>query len=349
MKNKVVRIGVVGAGIWGAMHARAYAQHPSAELVGICDLDEGRARKLAEQTGVPKFVTSVEALLAEHLDAVSIATPDTAHLEPALAAAAKGVHLLIEKPLATSVEECRRMIEAAEKNKVLLMVDWHNRWNPPVHEAWRAIRNGELGKITYFYYRLSDTIYVPTKMLPWAGRSSVLLFLGSHAFDTVCWLLDDVPVRVTCRRKEGILTGMGITTADMYLTLLDFKGGTTAVIENSWVLPQSAPALIDHRWEIIGSEGVLYFDATHHRALEKYTAQTPAGYPHTSLPDLFVTPEVHGRQLGFCVEPMYHFVECIRDGRQPLTSGADGLLNTRLLVAAEESARRGGPVEVSAL
>jgi len=346
MKGRTIRVGVIGAGAWGAMHVRAYSQHPSAELVGICDLDSQRAEKLARQHGVPRHFDAVDALLAEGLDAVSIATPDTAHLEPVLAAAERGVHMLVEKPLATTVEDCRRMIEAAADSGVRLMVDWHNRWNPPAHEAWRAIRAGELGPISYIYYRLSDTIYVPTKMLSWAGESSVLLFLGSHAIDTVCWLLDETPVRVTCRRKEGVLTGMGITTADWYLTILDFKSGATAVIENCWVLPQSSPALIDHRWEIIGSEGVLYFDATHHRAVEKHTAATPAGFPHVSCPDLFVTPEVHGRQLGFCVEPMYHFIECIRDGKEPLTSGADGLRNTRVLVAAEASAESGRPVDV---
>lgn len=347
MANKTVRVGVIGAGTWGAMHVRAYVQHASAELVGICDLDEDRAGQLAERFGVPKWTASIDALLAEGLDAVSIATPDTAHLAPALAAAAGGVHMLVEKPLAASPDQCRQIIDAARSNNVLLMVDWHNRWNPPVHEAWRAISDGELGEISYFYYRLSDTIYVPTKMLPWAAETSVLHFLGSHALDTVCWLMDAAPDRVTCRRKEGILTSMGINTADMYLTVLDFAGGATAVVENCWVLPQSSPALIDHRWEIIGSQGVLHFDATHNRAVAKYTSRTPAGFPDASYPDMFVTPEVHGRQVGFCVEPMYHFVECIRDGAQPLTSGADGLLNTRILLAAELSARQGKPVELT--
>jgi len=347
MAAQTVRVGVVGAGVWGAMHVRAYAQHASADLVGVCDLDEGRAAERAERFGAAMSTGSIEALLAEGLDAVSIATPDGAHVAPALAAANAGAHMLIEKPLATSVDDCRQIIDAARANDVRVMVDWHNRWNPPVHEAWQAVRRGELGAIGHIYYRLSDTIHVPTTMLPWAQDSSVLHFLGSHAMDTICWLLDEAPARVTCRRKEGVLTAMGINTADMVLTVLDFAGGATAVVENCWTLPQSAPALIDHRWEIIGSQGVLYFDGTHHRAVAKYTSATPGGYPDASYPDMFVTPEVHGRQVGFCVEPMYHFVECIRDAKAPLTSGADGLLNTRILLAAELSAREGRPVDLA--
>ncbi len=344
MSGKRIRVGVVGTGFWGRMHIRAYLQHPSAELVALCDLNARRVRATAREFGIRRFFTSVEALLDEGLDGISIATPDAAHAAIALKAAARGVHLLVEKPLATTVRECRQMIASAKRHGVHLMVDWHNRWNPAFVSAWQAIRKGELGEIRYIYYRLSDTIYVPTRMLPWAGESSVLLFLGSHSLDTTCWLMGAKPMRVFCRCLEGILTRRGIPTADLYITMVDFSNGATAVIENSWVLPQSSPSLIDHKCEIIGTKGVIYLDPTHHRAVAKYTAKTPAGFPDASFPDVFITPEIHGKQMGFSVESIYHFVECLRDGKKPLTSGEDGLLNTRLIVAAEESARRGRPV-----
>ena len=346
METKKVRMGVVGTGIWGRMHVRAYVQHPSADLVAICDLNEERAREVAEEFDIPKCYSNTDEMLEEGLDGISIATPDTAHADITIKAAEKGVHILVEKPLATTVEECERMISAASAGGVYLMVDWHNRWNPPCYYAWRAIRDGELGEVSYIYYRVSDTIYVPTKMLPWAGNSSVMLFLGSHALDTTCWLIGHKPVRVYCRRKEGVLTGMGIPTADMYITMVDFDNGATAVVENSWVLPQSSPALIDHKCEIIGSKGVINLDPTHNRAFAKYTSKTPGGFPDASFPDMFITPEIHNRQLGFAVESIYHFVECIRDGKKPLTSGEDGLLNTRLILAAEESAKKKESVRV---
>ena len=174
-----------------------------------------------------------------------------------------------------------------------------------------------------------------------------MLFLGSHALDTTCWLIGDRPVRIAyCQRREGILTGMGIPTADMYITVIEFANGATAVIEINWILPQSSASLIDHRFQVIGGKGVAYLDATHGPAVAKYTSKTPAGFPDAPFPDMFVTPEVHGRQVGFAVESIYHFVECIRDGKRPLTSGEDGLLNTRLILAAEESARTGRPVEI---
>jgi predicted dehydrogenase len=341
-----IRAGVVGCGIWGQMHVRAYLQHPSADLVGVCDQDRARATATARQFGIAKAFTDLDDLLNEKLDTISVATPDDSHAEIAIKAAHGGVHVLVEKPLAGTLDECRRMIAAAKKSHVYLMVDWHNRWNPPYHEAWKSIREGELGDLTYIYYRLSDTIYVPTKMLPWAGKSSVLLFLGSHAMDTTCWLMGAKPVRIWSQRKEGLLTAMGISTADMYLSIVDFENGATAVIENSWVLPQSSPSLIDHKCEIIGSKGVIYIDPTHCAPIAKYTAKTPAGFPHSAYPDMFITPQIHGRQLGFSVETIYHFIERVRDKKEPLTSGEDGLLNTRLILAAEKSAQTGKPVRV---
>ncbi|MFO7898906.1 MAG: Gfo/Idh/MocA family oxidoreductase [Planctomycetota bacterium] len=344
-----VRLAVVGVGIWGRMHVRAYAQHPSAELVAVCDLDEARVNEVGETWGVPGRYTSLDALLeSEEIDGVSVATPDNAHTDVVIRCADAGKHVLCEKPMARTVEECERMIEAAERNEVMLMIDWHNRWNPPVCAAWRSVRDGELGDLRYVYYRLSDTVYVPLKMLTWADRSNALLFLGSHAIDTICWLMQKDVRRVTCRRREGVLREMGVDTPDLFLTVLDFDDGAVAVVENSWLLPQSSASLIDHKVELLGSKGAIYVDPTHSRALTKYTELTPLGYPNPSYPDMFVSPEVHGRQLGLAVESINHFVECVRDGEQPLATGQDGLLNTRLINAAEESAANdGAPVELA--
>ena len=342
----MIRIGVVGAGIWGTMHARAYSQYPLVELVGICDLDEERARKVADEYAIPKVFTDVDPLLDENLDGISVATPDNTHTAIVLKAAAKGVHILVEKPLATTLVECNAMLAAAEKAGIYLMVDWHNRWNPPIYYAWKSIQTGELGEVRYIYYRLSDTLYVPLKMLPWADQSSVMWFLGSHALDTVCWLTGKKPVRVYCQKRQQVLADLGVNTSDIYVTMLEFEGGGLAVIENAWILPQQSPSLIDHKVEILGSRGAIYLDPTHHGAFAKYSPETAAGFPYPSYPDLFVTPEVYQKQMGFAVESMYHFVDCIRDQLSPLASGADGYLNTRLILAAEQSARSGIPVNL---
>ncbi|MGE5221829.1 MAG: Gfo/Idh/MocA family protein [Omnitrophica WOR_2 bacterium] len=344
----MVRIGIVGAGIWGSMHARAYVQNPRVELAAICDLDEARACQAAQKYSIPKYFTSIDRLLDEGLDGISVATPDNAHAEIVLKAAERGMHILVEKPLATTVEECTAMVTAAEKAGVILMVDWHNRWNPPIYAAWKSIRSGELGDVRYIYYRLSDTIYVPLKMLPWASQSSVMWFLGSHALDTTCWLVGKQPLRLYCQKRQEMLPELGVDTPDLYVTVLEFEGGTLAVIENTWIMPQESPSLIDHKVEILGGRGAIYLDPTHHGALAKYSAETVAGFPNPSYPDLFVSPEVYDKQMGFAVESMHHFVDCIHNQARPLATGLDGLLNTRLILAAEKSAQTGMPVVLEA-
>ena len=327
------------------MHARAYRQSPHAELVALCDRDRGRAEEAAAQFGVSAVYDDVDALLAnERLDGLSVATPDDSHARIAVAAAERGVNVLVEKPLATTLDECRAMIAAAEKARVILMVDWHNRWNPPIALAWEAVRSGALGEVRYLSYRLSDTVHVPLKMLPWAASTSVLWFLGSHALDTACWLVGRRPVRVTCRSRTGLLRDRGVDTPDLFVTLVDFEGGALAVIENLWILPDSSAALIDHKCQVIGDRGMVSIDPTHHGALGLHVPGLQM--PQAVYPDLFVTPRVHGRQVGFAVESIYHFAECVALGRTPITTGADGLANTRMILAALRSVDTGRPVDL---
>ena len=146
--------------------------------------------------------------------------------------------------------------------------------------------------------------------------------------------------RVYAVAGRGVLTGMGIDTADYYLTTLEFRGGATAVIENSWILPDTMPNIVDVKCELVGTKGALYMDATHHRALEKYTCEGG------EYPDLFVMPSIYGRQQGFAAESIRHFIECVHADTQPLVTGRDGLEVTKVICAIEESVRTGLPVTV---
>ena len=335
-----VGFGVIGTGKWGELHASVYASHPGITLAGVADEIEHRAESVAQAYGTRHY-TDYRALLADDLiKAVSIVTPDFAHAEIAVAAAEAGKHILVEKPLATTLDDCRRIIDAAERNGVKLMVDFHNRWSPPFYKAWEALRRGEIGEPQYLYYRLSDTIFVPTEMLSWAAKSSVLWFIGTHSIDTVRWLLGDEVRKVYAVSRSSVLKGMGIDTPDYYQATLEFRSGVTAIIENGWILPKTTPSIIDLKCEIVGSKGALYLDASHSRTLEKYT-EVQASYP-----DVLVMPTVHGERKGFAAESIRHFIDCVLHDRSPEVTGRDGLEVTRIVLAIEESARTGRPVEL---
>ena len=139
------RIGcaVIGFGVMGELHARVYASSPGTELIGVCDLKKSRAQEIARAYGARIYETDYKKLLERtDVKVVSIVTPDFAHTEIARDSANAGKHILVEKPLATSVDECEEIISVAKKNKVKLMLDFHNHWNPSFFLAQQAIEKG---------------------------------------------------------------------------------------------------------------------------------------------------------------------------------------------------------------
>ena len=336
--------GVIGAGIVGGdLHAQVYHRMPQAELVAICDLDEARAREVAERFDAPHVYTDYRDLLARSdIAAVSIATPDFAHRDIAVAAAEAGKHILVEKPLATTVEDAEAILRAADAAGVKLMVDFQNRVNPAFVATRKAVLDGDLGELKYIYARLSNTTFVPTQMLPWASKSSALWFLASHTLDMSCWLLEDRPKRVYAVSRSGVLRELGIDTQDFHIAIVEFERGVVVTLENSWILPESEPNVFNFKMELLGSEGVMHINTSDHRMVEKFTRHD------TSLPDVLgLSAEINTIRLnGFVLEAIARFVDAVVDDAPVLASGAEAALVTRVLAAAEESARAGQPVEL---
>lgn len=328
----------VGAGLFGQRHAQAYSRHPSVDYVAVCDLNEERARKTAEQYGARLWYTSLDEMLKNpDIAAVSIATPDNAHRAVAIAAAKAGKHILVEKPLATTVAEAQAIADAAREAGVKLMVDFHNRVNPPIAAAKEAIQRGDLGTPSYVYARLSNTTMIPLEMLAWAGQSSALWFLASHTFDLVRWLLDDEPRKIYAVQREGVLHRLGVQAPDFHLATVEFRRGAVAVFENAWILPRTHPTVKDMKVEILGSEGAIYIDTSHNRTMETYSAEKAI------YPDLMAPPT--GPHLtGFVLDSIARFIDAVTLDTPVLATGEDGVATTRALVAMMESAAKGEPV-----
>lgn len=332
--------GVIGTGLWGEYHALTYSTYPGAELVAVCDVDGERAAEMAGKYGAKRWYMNYRDLLADQeIDAVTIATPDYLHTEIGVAAAAAGKDILMEKPLALTVEDCRAVITAADKAGVKLMVDFHNRWSPPFNTLKQRIDAGELGDPLLVNARLNNTIFVPTEMLRWADRSATIWFTGSHLIDLVCWLVSSAVTRVYSVSRSTVLAARGINTPDFFETTLEFANGAVAFVENCWILPNSEPHVVDFKLRLVGTEGSAAVDTTHNRTLELYT-------DHVVFPDVLGLPKVFDRQQGFAVESIKYFAECIINDVQPMITGQDGLDNTAIVCAALKSAETGQPVEL---
>jgi predicted dehydrogenase len=337
MTERTVSVGIVGAGIWGSNHALALTTHPRARLAMICDRDPDRARRAGERFGCA-WTTNIEELAASEVQAVSIATPDHLHRDPAVTMLRAGKHVLVEKPLATSVADSLLMVAAAEEARVHLMVDFHARWHPLFMGARGYVERGELGAPVMAYARLSDTIYVPTEMLPWSGDSGPEWFLFPHTMDIVRWLFGREPIEVYAKGYRGVLDDKGIRCWDAIQALVEFEGRAFCTFETSWIVPTSYTNVVDNRLSLYGQKGGL--EIRNEPNLWAFTDRF-----HTPFSSESVTR--YGKAWGFQYEPIRYFIDCLADGATPEVTGRDGLMVTAMIEATLLSLAERRPVAIA--
>lgn len=335
-----MRVALIGAGTWGKAHAEIYSSHHLSEFVGVCDVSEEKAKALAEKYKVRHFTDYEEMLDEVECDAVAVVTPDFTHAKPIVAAAKRNKHILCEKPLATSYEDLELILNALKGKDIQIMVDLHNRWNPPVCKIKDDVDAGKIGKVVSAYIRLNDIIYVPTEMLPWAEKSSILWFLGSHSVDVLNWIIGEKVERVYSVSYEGILKSKGIDVPDLYQTILEYPKGVVATMENSWILPNTNPYVNDYKLNITGEKGMFNMDFSHHTLLERFLED------EASHPDVICKPRVQGKPTGLGYESIRDFIERIYHKEEVRVPLEDSIAVTKIILAIMESAGKREPVKV---
>src|SRR5467141_1591072 len=223
--DRLLRVGVVGVGVMGSNHARVFADLPGVKLVGVADPDGKQCDFVSRALGCPAFI-GVEPLLAAGVDAVTIAAPTHLHRELALCCIEQGVHVLVEKPIASSVEEGRAIIAAARRVGVALMVGHVERFNPTVEAIKEAIRDEDI---------LSIAI---TRVGPFPPRMSnvgVVIDLAVHDIDLIRWFTESDIVEVQPQLSSAVAEREDIA-------LLQFRtaSGVLAHINTNWLTPFKA-------------------------------------------------------------------------------------------------------------
>lgn len=339
MSEDVVRIGVIGVGIQGKRHIECFRQIPRAKVAAAADIDKARLEEACERYEIEGAFTDYHQMIKEaELDAVSVVLPDDMHLDPALAAIDAGLDLLVEKPLATKVEEAQAIVKAATEKGVRLMTNFSNRWQQPVAMVREAYVAGELGEPVYVYARLSNTLRVPTEMIrPWVQRTKLPFWLMSHTVDRVRWIYAAEAKKVCGISRSGVLKSKGIDVEDIFLATVEWDNGAFSTFESSWILPASLPANIDSKMMFIFTQGAAYFDAQA-AMIEMATKE------RYSIPAMLTT-STRGRIQGFVIEALRHFVDSVAEGKDPEPSGEDGLAVCRITSAIVESAKQGRAIE----
>lgn len=336
-----LKVGVIGAGTQGQEHCKCYAHIPDAELIAVADPDAERLKRVGEAYKVPNLFANVADMLAlKELEAVSIVTPDHLHRAVAVEALDAGKHVLIEKPLATTVEDGVAIVEAARRAGVKTMINFSNRWMSYMIHAKRAVLDGKLGEPVYAYARLSNTLYVPTEMLKsWSARTRLPHWLMSHTIDRVRWLFGGNIRRVFAMSHSGVLQKLGYDTPDVYAAVVEFDSGAIGNFESCWILPKTRPTLVDSKMEIVFSRGAITVDATE-TTVRIATAESYT-YPGTLYMDVW------GKPTGFAFEAIAHFVESVLTDKAPGPSLDDGLHILKVTAAIVESAEKKQPIDIA--
>ncbi|MEK6968459.1 MAG: Gfo/Idh/MocA family oxidoreductase [Nanoarchaeota archaeon] len=239
--NKI-RVAVIGAGSMGRNHARIYMDMDDVSLVGICDTNEQTAKNIAGKYGVP-FYSAVEVLLSkEKPDAVSIAVPTHLHYSIAKLCIEAKFSVLIEKPIASTIEQAQELISLAKKHRVILCVGHTERFNPAIIELKQRLVKGEIGKI----YKISAS-----RLSPFPTRivdMGVIIDLAVHDLDVFSYLLDDVPSSIKAVTERHLHK----QHEDICIATLRFKNGIVGVLNLDRLTPVSVRQLF-----VTGEKGMF--------------------------------------------------------------------------------------------
>lgn len=332
-----VGVGVIGVGLMGTLFARLASQLPDSKLVGVADVDKNRAVQAGETLGVPAFSEYKELLTIPELDAVVVATPDSLHLEPALAAAQVGKHLLIEKPLATTVEDGLQIIDACKTAGVMLMVAHVLRFDPNYGEAFKAVRSGKLGEIVHLSARRNTSLPDAKRL---AGRVTITFYLGTHSVDVIQWIVGSPIVEVTSASVSKVMEQYNVD--DTVMSLLRFENGAIGTLENSWIRPEGAGSRrIGASLVVMGTEGSVMVEPYQ----ECMTLYRP-NYVEPALPLVSFENTVFSKISGVYRDEFAHFVECVRMGTPPIISPEQALSAVLVCSAIEQSLREGVAVHI---
>ncbi len=227
MKGNPVRVGVIGVGAMGFHHARNYAELAQAQLVAVADVDATRVAQVAERFGCNAYTDYNEMFKREDLDAISVAVPTSLHHRIALDVINAGFHVLVEKPIASTLEQAEEMTAASHAKGVLLQIGHVERFNPAVQELKRRMKAGELGCVSSINARRVGV------MPPRVKDVDVILDLAVHDIDVVRYLLDQEPIEVRATAGSALLSKNRRDHSEIFLSF----GEVSCFLQSNWITP----------------------------------------------------------------------------------------------------------------
>jgi predicted dehydrogenase len=337
--QKQIKVGVVGCGYWGPNLIRNFRSLQDCQLKVMCDLSEARLNHLgALYPEVEKSKDLQYVLGAAGVDAVVIATAVRLHFPMAKAALEAGKHTFIEKPMAASAAECEELLAIAKKNGLILMVGHTFLYSPAVRKIKEIVDKGDVGEIRYISARrLNLGLFQKDINVAWD--------LAPHDISIIQYIMGDSPVTVNCRGSAHITPGI----EDVTTMCLSYDKQRTAIIHSSWLDPRKVREMT-----IVGSKRmIVYDDVAPQEKIRVFDARVERPPHYDTFAEFHYAYHYGDIYVPYLKqeEPLkiecQHFLDCIRDGKKPLTSGERGHELVQILEASSESLRLGGgPVDL---
>lgn len=329
-----LNIGVVGCGYWGPNLVRNFGSLADCNLAVLCDKEEtrlGRMRSLYPQAKTCKDFDVV--LDGGGVDAVVIATPVHLHYDLARRSLLAGKHTFIEKPMAASSGECEELVRIAAERGLTVMVGHTFLYSAPVRKIKEILDSGEIGEVRCISSRRLNLGLFQTDI-------NVVWDLAPHDLSIILYLMGEFPSAVNCQGQANVTPGI----EDVSNTSLFFPGGGFATIHNSWLDPNKVREMT-----IVGTKKMIVYDDLEPLQKIRIYDQRVEAPPHYDTYAQFHYSYHYGDMWAPRVEqeePLkvecLHFVDCIRNGAPPLSSGESGWDLVRILEAASESLKQDG-------
>ncbi|RMF91571.1 MAG: gfo/Idh/MocA family oxidoreductase [Planctomycetota bacterium] len=341
--------GIVGCGLISKFHAKAIADVEDAELVACFDVRKEAAEKLAAEFGCTPYDDLDKMLADPKVDVVTIATPSGAHMEPAVAAAKAGKHVIVEKPLEITLEKCDAIIDACREAGVVLSTIFPSRFHESSQLLKRAVESGKFGRLTIGdafvkWWRTQEYYDSGAWRGTWAlDGGGALMNQSIHSVDLLAWLMGDA---VEIQAETALLAHERIEVEDVALALLRFKNGAVGVIEATTA---AYPGYLK-RIELHGTKGsavmeeedIIKWDFAEETdedaAVKQAMAEKKSGGGGASDPAA-IGHHGHARQFA-------DVVDAIRTGRKPLIDGPEGRRSVEIILAVYQAAETGTRVQL---
>lgn len=330
-----LRLGLAGLGSMGRNHLRVISSHPETTLAAIADTDTATLAAATSASGARGFVDPIEMIREADIDGVVIAAPTTAHQALALAAVERRLPVLVEKPLAGTVDEALEIVRATRRANVRIQVGHVERYNPAVLEMGRLLRDGWLSTIYAISSRRSG---------PFPARIrdvGVTVDLGTHDVDMLSWIAGERPIRVYAETAQRLHA----TREDLTFGLMHFPSGATGFLDVDWLTPVKRRSLV-----AIGEEGMFELDyLTQKLTFTRSNVERPQiirGYATTFTGDVAEIPVANLEPLRAELD---EFVRVVRTGDRPYVDAEDGLWAVAIANALLTAAAERRPIDLSDL